>query len=265
MQIETELAGNWTLDGVKAAIKLILKENYTLLDYLIKKIEDNEELSNLLFDITVGNKNYQYNADDPVIKIGIMFGILASNKEQLQIHNKIFEIRIANYFISINARKWRDNVIEGPINEIIKGNVFNMELCLNKFQQDYPKIYTAKDIAFLEKYGKLIFLTYIKPVINSIGFYHFEPETRDGGKMDLVIDYLKQQFIIEVKLWRGNSKHEDAYEQLTTYLKSKNTDCGYLLTFDFREKGDKCFAESKWIEYDGKRIYDVVVRVENGD
>jgi hypothetical protein len=110
-------------------------------------------------------------------------------------------------------------------------------------------------------YGKLIFLTYIKPVLNSVGFYHFESETRDGGKMDLVIDYLKQQFILELKLWDGESKHEDAYEQLAGYLQSKNTDCGYLLTFDFRQKGDEKFAENKWIEWDGKRIYDAVVRV----
>jgi hypothetical protein len=79
--------------------------------------------------------------------------------------------------------------------------------------------------------------------------------------MDLVIDYLKQQFILELKIWHGDSKHEDAYEQLSNYLKSKNTDQGYLLTFDFRKKGDNSFSENQWIEYDEKRIFDVVVRV----
>jgi hypothetical protein len=219
----------------------------------------------LLFDITIANINYKYNADNPVVKTGLMFGILASDTDYLQIHNKIFEIRVADYFVMKNALQWRENTIRGPINEIVKDNIFNMELCLNKFKQDYAKIYTDKDEKFLEHDGKLIFLIYIVQLINGAGFYHFEPQTRDNGKMDLVIDYLKQQFILEIKLWYGKSRHEDDYEQLSSYLKSKNTDCGYLLTFDFRKKGDKCNSESKWIEWNGKRIFDVIVRVGNGD
>jgi hypothetical protein len=136
-----------------------------------------------------------------------------------------------------------------------------MELCLTKFKQHYAEIYTEKDLVFLERDGKLIFLTYLKPLINGTGFYQFEPETRDGGKMDLVIDYLKQQFILELKLWYGDKKHEDARQQLANYLKSKNTDRGYLLTFVFRKECDKNFTENKWIEGDGKKIFDVVVRV----
>jgi hypothetical protein len=262
--IETELARDWTLEGVQQAIKIILKENSTLFDDMIKKIEENKELSNLLFDLTITNKRYDYNADNSVIKFGIMFGFIANDMEPLQVHNKIFEIRIANYFVTNMALNWRENdIVHVPCNDIIKNNVFNMELCLTKFKEHYAEIYTGKDLKFLERDGKLIFLTYLKPLINSTGFYHFEPETRDSGKMDLVIDYQKQQFILEVKIWHGNSKHKDAYAQLANYLKSKNHSCGYLLTFDFRKHGDDSFAENKWEEHDGKRIFDVVLRVGN--
>jgi len=64
-----------------------------------------------------------------------------------------------------------------------------------------------------------------------------------------------------LKLWHGESHHEAAYEQLANYLKSKNMDCGYLLTFDFRKKGDDRFAKNKWVDRDGKRIFDIVLRV----
>jgi len=46
----------------------------------------------------------------------------------------------------------------------------------------------------------------------------------------MVIDYLKQQFIVELKLWYGYSKHDEAYLQLANYLKSKNIDRGYLVS-----------------------------------
>ena len=191
-----------------------------------------------------------------------MYCFLAKGQNRLEIHNKIFEIAITNYFISRNTTTptYR-NVKDVSLNEIIKNNIFDMELCLTKFKKHYAEIYIDEDLKFLERSGKLIFLTYLKPLINGTGFYHFESETRDHGKIDLVIDFLKQQFILELKIWDGDSKHENAYEQLANYLKSKNIDEGYLLTFDFRRKGDSTFSENKWIEWDGKRIFDVVVRV----
>jgi hypothetical protein len=213
--IETKLDRDWTLEGVQKAIKLILNEESTLFDDLIKKIEENQELSDLMFDLTVGRIKYVYNVDDPVMKLGLMFGFLARDTDGLQIHNRIFEIRITNYFIAKKTRNWRtEEITQIPATEIIKNNVFDMELCLTKFKKHYAEIYTVDDISFLEHDGKLIFLTYLKPLINGNGFYHFESETRDNGKMDLVIDFLKQQFILELKIWSGDAKHEDAYEQL---------------------------------------------------
>jgi hypothetical protein len=264
--IETELDRNWTLAGVQDAIKLILREKSTLFDDMIKKIEENKALSDLMFDLTIGKIKYEYNVDNHVISFGIMFGFLASDTEYLQIHNQIFRIRISNYFVSKYDLNWRENnIVPTPVNEIIRNNVLNMELCLAKFKEHYSEIYTSKDKKFLERDGKLIFLTYLKPLINGNGFYHFEPETRDFGKIDLVIDFLKQQFILEIKLWYGNSKHEEGYDQLAKYLKSKNIDCGYMLTFDFRKKGDNTFSENKWIEWNGKRIFDVVLRVGDSE
>ena len=76
-----------------------------------------------------------------------------------------------------------------------------------------------------------------------------------------MVDYLKQQFILELKLWYGDKRHEEAYEQIANYLKSKNMDCGYLLTYDFRKRKDVRFLEAQWVEWEGKQIFDVVLNV----
>ena len=260
--IERDLDRNWTLEGVREAIKMILIESSTLFDDLFKKVEEHPGLQNLLYNLTVGAREFSYTPHDPVIKYGLMFCFLDRNDTLVKIHNKIFEIVITDYFISRNrtAPKIR-NVNSVSRTEIIKDSVFDMELCLGKFKNHYAEIYTAKDIDFLERDGKLIFLTYLMPLINGTGFYHFESETRDNGKIDLVIDFLRQQFIVELKLWHGESRHEEACEQLASYLKSKNMDSGYLLTFDFRKKVDDRFSENRWINCNGKRIFDVVLRV----
>jgi len=72
-----------------------------------------------------------------------------------------------------------------------------------------------------------------------------------------------------LKLWYGDKRHEEAYEQIADYLKSKNVDCGYLLTYDFRKRKDPHsrtsvrFHDVKWVEWEGKRIFDVVLNVGN--
>jgi hypothetical protein len=76
--------------------------------------------------------------------------------------------------------------------------------------------------------------------------------------MDIVVDFGRQQFILELKIWDGQAKQAEAYEQLCGYLESKRADTGYLLTFDFREEGNK-ERKAEWIEVDGKRIFDVMV------
>jgi len=150
--IETELDRNWTLEGVQEAIMIMLDENSTLFDDLFKKIEENEGLYSLMFDLTIGKIKLTYNADNPPTKFGLMFGFLTKGADGLKIHNQIFEIRIANYFASRNATEWRNTkIIQTTAYEITKNNVFNMELCLTRFKMHYAEIYTDKDIDFLER------------------------------------------------------------------------------------------------------------------
>jgi hypothetical protein len=159
MLIETELERNWTLEGVQEAIKIILNENCTLFDDMVKKIEENSELKNLLFNLTVGKRIISYNALDPVIKYGLMFSFLAEGDyKKLIVHNIIFEIVITNYFISRSETSMTSfGVAEDSLNEIIKNNRFDMELCLTKFKKHYAEVYTGKDLTFLERDGKRIF------------------------------------------------------------------------------------------------------------
>ncbi|MCL1919091.1 MAG: AAA family ATPase, partial [Peptococcaceae bacterium] len=80
----------------------------------------------------------------------------------------------------------------------------------------------------------------------------------DLRRMDIVVDFGQDQFILELKLWRGESDHQKAYEQLLGYMGSKNASVGYLLTFDFRRNENKSLR-AEWVELDGRRIFDVVV------
>ena len=76
--------------------------------------------------------------------------------------------------------------------------------------------------------------------------------------MDIVIDYGCDQFIIELKLWKGEAYEQKAHEQLLGYMDSKKADTGYLLIFDFRKEANK-ERKTEWLEFDGKMVFEIIV------
>jgi hypothetical protein len=116
-------------------------------------------------------------------------------------------------------------------------------------------LYNKSNQKFLEDECRLLFLTYLRPLINGKGFYHPESETRNRKRLDVIVDFGAEQFIIELKLWYGEKKHEEAHKQLIEYLYSKNKSEGYLVTFDFRKRRAKK-PSAKWVRKSKKKFLD---------
>ena len=51
---------------------------------------------------------------------------------------------------------------------------------------------------FVEANGRKFFLLYLKPIINGTGNYYIEAQTLDERRTDVVVDYLGEQFLIEI-------------------------------------------------------------------
>ena len=139
----------------------------------------------------------------------------------------------------------------------VQNGKLNMEHVVTRFRDLMHEEYRESTVPFLEKEGRLLFLTFLKPIINGIGFYYVEPQTRDNRRMDLVVTYDKQEFIVELKIWHGDKYEEKGRDQLSGYLATRGMDEGYLVTFDFSK--NKQETEPQWIEWNGKRIFEVVV------
>ena len=54
----------------------------------------------------------------------------------------------------------------------------------------------------------------------------------------MVVDYRGEQFIVEMKIWRGNEYNERGEEQLAEYLDYFRRKKGYMLSFNFNRKKD---------------------------
>ena len=84
---------------------------------------------------------------------------------------------------------------------------------------------------------------YLKPIINGTGNYYIEAETRNRERTDVVVDYRGEQFVIEMKIWRGNAYHTRGEKQLTDYLDYYHLKKGYMVSFRFNQKKEPKVAE----------------------
>ena len=256
--IESEFDRDWSERGIQMAVKEIVKGNSgTLIDDISKNLENNEELRSFMYSISVNGQTYTYTMINPLIKIADMFSYIKDVDGKTAIHNLIFEECFQQYF-TIDYEQKNAGKINVTKSEYVLNGKLNMPYVIERFQSLIRNEYRKMDNEFLERQGRLLFLCFLKPIVNGTGFYYVEPETRDGGRMDLVVSFAGEEFVIELKIWRGEKYEVEGKVQLAEYLKTRGLDEGYLVTFSFL-KNKTVQEEPEWIEHDGKRIYEAII------
>jgi len=251
--VDEKLDKDWSVEGIANATSLLLKEQNTLFDDLGKNLQNHPEVYQLMYDVLIHGRRRSFNLLNPTVELAHRYGYIKEINGSIKVSNRIFEILITNYFISKDEETSRSTgVLYG---DVVQDGRFNMALCLEKFARHYREIYNQKDSVFLEREERLIFLTYLKPLLNGRGRYHLESGLTDERRIDIVVDFGSDEFIVELKRWDGISKHEKAYGQLLGYMDKKQAQKGYLMTFGGPKK-----AKAEWVtQPEGKLIFDVIV------
>ena len=209
----------WTKEGILEAIKILLAEKNTLFESLIGKLADYPKLRKLLYSLLFTGNGIPYNPLNGAIEIAEMFGFVKNSAGNVIVSNRIFETILYNFFLSEEALE-NDLYKEAQQekNQFIQNGRLNMELVLKKFAIHFNELYANEREGFLEEVGRRYFLLYLKPIINGTGNYYIEAQTRNMERTDVIVDYRGEQFIVELKIWRGNAYHERGEKQLLDYL-----------------------------------------------
>ncbi len=247
----------WSGAGVAEAVKNILKMSTPLFESMVKQLDQYSELRTMLENIIYQGIKIPFSPDEKAVSMGLMFGFLAEKNGQVAIANRIFEMYLMNLFMTEEAAR-SEVYLQGDRDRIgfIRDNRLDMDLVLKKFVEYFHEICDDKDEDFIEKNGRKFFLLYLKPIINGTGNYYIEAQTRDSRRTDLIVDYLGEQFIVELKIWHGNEYNARGEKQLTEYLEYFHRDKGYLLSFNFNQKKEIGVKE---IQACGKTIVEAVV------
>ncbi len=253
----TDRSDVWTQEGIAAAEQLLRREPNPLFDDLVKKITDYPKLKQMLQDILFCGSSFPYEYENHLIQLGTTFGFLKDGNGSAVIANRIFETKLYDLFLSemaVENALYQAGAVERS--QYIVNGALQMKLVMQKFYEHFTEIYDTKDEAFVEAYGRKLFLLYLKPIINGSGNYYIEAQTRDQRRTDIIVDYRGVRHIIELKIWRGKEYHKRGEQQLLEYLDDYHTDVGYLLSFDFNQHKKTGIRE---ILLDGKQIIEVIV------
>ena len=246
----------WTTDDVEYAVKELVKESNTNFDTQVKNLENNKELYEMVYKIAVENDKIPFNVHNPTTNFAALYGILVNKNGNAVIHNRIYREVIVNYMTDKMNHLQLSRGADFGIGYKNPDKTLNMEAVMLGFQTFMKKEYSKKDRKFLEKNGRLVFLAFLKPIINGNGYDFKEPQISEEKRLDVVITYLHQKFVAELKLWYGQKAHEEGLKQLADYLDRQNLNEGYLLIFDHSEVKN---WHSEWLEFDEKKIFAVWV------
>jgi hypothetical protein len=247
----------WNKEGFLEAIKIILTEKNALFESLVNKLTDYSEIRNIVYDILFNGKDISYTALNKSIDTAEMFGFIVNQNNKVVISNRIFETILYDYFLSneIIGNKMYDVALCDK-NQFIYSGHLNMKLVLEKFVETFDYIYGDENEKFKEEVGRKYFMLFLKPIINGTGNSYIEARTRNMKRTDIIVDYLGEQFVIELKIWSGQKYNEDGERQVAEYMEYYHLDKGYMLTFNFNKKKNIGVNE---IKYGDKVLVEAVV------
>lgn len=227
----------WSEYGIVEAIKLILSESNTLFQSMTSKLNNYPELKASLRSILMEGMKLTWNSDQDDIARMQMYGFIRNDNGSVRIDNRIFETRLYNLFLSEEEMKSNVFSRRGDLerNIFVEDGRLNVRLILQHFIEAYNEVYGPLEDKFKEKDGREYFLLYLKPIINGTGNYYIEAQTRDQKRTDVIIDYLGLQYVVELKIWRGERYNADGEKQITEYLDYFHLDTGYMLSFNFNK------------------------------
>jgi len=227
----------WTQAGVIEAVGRLVAEDNTLFESLEDKVNAYPDLKEFLQFLLMNGKEISNVPGNTAIGIAKMFGFVKIENNKVVVANRIFEMRLYNMFLASAEMQRSEMYTLGDRDKyrFINDDGLNMELVLERFVAAFDDLYGDLAQKFPEEDGRRYFLLYLRPIINGTGNYYIESRTRNQERTDVIVDYLGKQYVIELKIWRGDSYNTRGESQLLAYLDHYHLKKGYMLSFNFNK------------------------------
>ena len=249
----------WEREGVRRAVALLLRDDdLSLFGSLTGQLERHPELKERLRGVLMRGEEIDYSPYDEMQKMLRMYGFAKRQDGKLVVANRIFETLLCDYLLAEEKSGPMRSAAMLSRNRFVVDGRLEMREVLEGFRSTWNEVFgpLRDGPRFNEFDGRKQFLLYLKPIINGTGNYYIEAQTRDQTRTDVIVDYAGEQFVVELKIWRGPRYNEEGEEQLRGYLDHFGLSVGYMLSFNFNKNKEPGL---KRVNVDGRVLWEETI------
>ena len=232
-----------TMTHFTTAHTRLLRERNTNIDHLTTNIRRDLRFERMLIHIMERDEGVDFNIDDDIISELATYGVIKEGTDGMcEILNPIYLYRIMRVFKPVVNGLEQEYFPEDASDELrdylTSTGQIEMEALLDNFQDFIGRagfrILQVPETP-QESVGRHLLLAYLDEFVKRIGgFMHIEVPT-GRGRMDILITHNQRKYVVETKIWRGDSRYQAGKKQLAAYLALEEETDGYYVVFDHRQ------------------------------
>lgn len=254
-----------TVDHLRSAIGQLVREtNYNFETVVRHAREYQDDVLNILFGGTYG-----FNLNDSLVSDLYTQGVIRQDEHQnCKIANPIYsEVLLAAFrpirtgeqaAIIANGYDFRPHAVDGQL---------EMGALLSRFREFIERrgreAFKVTEMP-LEATGQYLLMAYLDLVVRQLGGDLFTEVDSGDGRLDLIIVYHGNRYVLETKIWRGPAAYDEGLVQLADYLTFEGEEQGYYVIFHARPHvyGKLAHEELEFdVTQEGKKISVYLVRL----
>jgi hypothetical protein len=233
-----------TMTHFEAAHKQILSEQNVNVSHLVTNIRRDKRFKQLLMRICSREQSVPFNLNNAFISELATYGVLKRGVDGLcEVANPIYQYHIVQTFQPLFNGLEDDYLPEdtdaGFLDYLTPDGKINMSSLLDNFRDFIARAgYRILEVpdSPAEFVGQDLLFAYLDMFVRVVqGFMYLEVRT-GRGRMDLIILHEDEKYIVETKIWEGESLYQAGKGQLAEYLKLEGAEAGYYVVFDHRKK-----------------------------
>ncbi len=225
-----------------AHVKL-LRERNTNIDHLITNIRRDRRFESLLMKIASYDEGVEFILDSDLISELAMYGVIAEGADGMcEIVNPIYQYRIIRAFKPlVNGLEQEyltdDNRPEFQDYLTPDGHV-QMEALLDNFRDFIARVgFKILQVPETpqEYVGQHLLFAYLSQFVQIVGGTMYLEVQTGRGRLDILILHNNRKYIVETKIWGGDTRYQAGKAQLAAYVRTEKAVEGYYVVFDHRK------------------------------
>ena len=231
-----------TMEHFSKAYRQLLRERNTHTEHLVTNIRRDRRFEALLMKIASYDEGMGFNLYNELISELATYGVIAEGADGLcEIVNPIYHYCIIQAFKPIvnglEQEYFPEDTHAGFQDYLTPDGHLQMEALLDNFRDFITRVgFKILQVPETpqEYVGQHLLFAYLEQFVQVVGGTMYLEVQTGRGRMDILILHNQRKYIVETKIWGGDTRYQAGKTQLAAYLKLEKAAEGYYVVFDHR-------------------------------